>query len=171
LTSETTAVPASGALGFEVAPHACFACGTRNPSGIGLTIHVEAGRSWAEIALPSRFQGWDEIAHGGIVATLLDEVMAWSLVGGDDWGVTARMQLEFRRPVPLEHPVRAEGWITATRRRLVDTAATLTDAETGLLLARATGTYVAADADRKQQLRERYGWRPVATPTALETAR
>ena len=50
---------------------------------------------------PRRFQGWDEIAHGGIVGTILDEVMAWSLYDHDNWGLTARMNVDFKRPVPL----------------------------------------------------------------------
>ena len=46
--------------------------------------------------------------------------MAWSLVESDNWGVTARLAVEFRRPVPIRTPIRAEGWITNLRRRVVD---------------------------------------------------
>ena len=81
--------------------------------------------------LERRFEGWDGIAHGGILCTILDEVMAWSLVGEDNWGVTARMSVEFRKPVEVGTPIRAEGWITRSRRRLVDTAARLVDAGDG----------------------------------------
>jgi acyl-coenzyme A thioesterase PaaI-like protein len=163
LTSEPRLIEVPGVARFEVAPHRCFACGTLNEQGIGLEIHVEAGRAWTEIVLPDRFQGWDGIAHGGIVATILDEVMAWSLAGEDDWGLTARMQLEYRKPVPLDRPIRADGWITAKRRRINETEATVVDAGDGTLLARATGVYIAADEDRKRELRARYGWRRVGT--------
>lgn len=145
---------------YQVAPHHCFACGTLNERGLGLDLHVEPGRSWIETELPERFQGWDGIAHGGIVATILDEVMAWSLAGDDDWGVTARMQVEFRKPVPLQQPIRADGWITSRRRRIVETEATLVDPADQSVLAHATGTYVAADATRKEQLRARYVRQP-----------
>ena len=151
---------------FEVAPHHCFACGTLNTNGMGLELHVGTDRAWIETALPSRFQGWDGIAHGGIVATILDEVMAWSLAGADSWGVTARMSIDFRRPVPLETPIRAEGWITRSRRRIIDTEARLVAGATGELLATATGVYVAADEARKAELRARYRFRP---PTESET--
>ena len=76
---------------FEFAPHHCFACGTLNTHGLQLDLHIEEGRSWTELRLDERFQGWEAIAHGGIVCTILDEVMAWSLVGADNWGVTARL--------------------------------------------------------------------------------
>ena len=146
-----------GAPRFEVAPHHCFACGTLNTHGLGLVIHVEPQRAWVDAKLDQRFQGWDDIAHGGIICTILDEVMAWSLAGQDDWGVTARMQVDFRKPVPIGQPIHAEAWITRARRRIIDTEARLTDLATGIVLATATGVYVAADASRKAALRERYG--------------
>jgi acyl-coenzyme A thioesterase PaaI-like protein len=146
---------------FEFAPHNCFACGTLNVHGIGIVHHVEPGRSWTELTLDRRFEGWEGIVHGGIVSTILDEVMAWALVGQDSWGVTARMSVEFRRPVEVGTPIRADGWITRDRRRIVETAGRLVDASTGEELATATGRYVAADAERRRFLQDRYAFRPV----------
>jgi uncharacterized protein (TIGR00369 family) len=148
---------------FEFSPHNCFACGTLNVSGIGLVHHVEPGRSWTELTLDRRFEGWEGIVHGGIVSTILDEVMAWSLVGQDSWGVTARMSVEFRRPVEVGTPIRADGWVTRDRRRIVHTAGRIVDSSTGEELATGTGLYVAADAERKRFLQERYAFRPVVT--------
>lgn len=144
---------------FEVAPHHCFACGTLNEHGLGIVLHVEPRRAWSEVTLDRHSQGWDGIAHGGIICTILDEVMAWSLAAEDNWGVTARMQVDFRRPVEIGRPLRAEGWIVNARRRVIDTAGQLLDAVEGTILATATGVYVAADESRKRQLRERYGFR------------
>jgi acyl-coenzyme A thioesterase PaaI-like protein len=151
-------MPAAG-LTVEVAPHRCFACGVLNEHGLHLELHVDGNRCWTEIALPDRFQGWDGIAHGGIICTVLDEVMAWSLAATDSWGLTARMSVEFRRPVRLGVPIRGEGWMTASRRRIIETAAHLLDATTGDVLATGTATYVAADAERKRELQARYRFR------------
>jgi acyl-coenzyme A thioesterase PaaI-like protein len=148
---------------FEFSPHNCFACGTLNVNGIGLVHHVEPGRSWTELTLDRRFEGWEGIVHGGIVSTILDEVMAWSLVGQDSWGVTARMSVEFRRPVEVGTPIRADGWVTRDRRRIVETAGRIVHSSTGEELATGTGLYVAADAERKRFLQERYAFRPVVT--------
>lgn len=153
---------------FEIAPHHCFACGTTNVHGLGLVLHVEPASSWTEVTLRRDFQGWDGIAHGGIIATLLDEVMAWSLAGGDDWGVTARMAVQFRRPVPIGVPLRVEGRIATRRRRLIETTAQLLTVADGELLATATGTYVSADDERKEELRARYGLRPAAMPDHVD---
>jgi acyl-coenzyme A thioesterase PaaI-like protein len=144
---------------FAFEPHNCFACGTLNTGGLHLELHVDGERCWTDLAIPARFQGWDEIAHGGIVSTILDEVMAWALVDTDSWGLTARLTVDFKRPVRLDHPIHAEGWITQKRRRLVTTAGHLTDAASGEILATAEATYVAAGDDRKRELKERYGYR------------
>ena len=170
-TGPTAATPTTGSTRpaietpggrFEFAAHNCFGCGTLNAGGLGLVLHVEPGRAWIETALERRFEGWDGVIHGGILCSILDEVMAWALVGDDNWGVTARMAVEFRKPVTVGLPIRAEGWITRARRRIVDTEGHIVDAATGVALASATGVYVAADPARKRDLRERYAYRPAA---------
>ncbi len=153
---------ASEGFRFEFAEHNCFACGTLNTNGLGLVLHLEPERSWTELTLDRRFEGWDGIAHGGIVATILDEVMAWSLVANDNWGVTARLSVEFRRPVAIGKRIRADGWMSRSRRRVVDTAARLVELDTGIELATATGVYVAADAERKRARQDRYAFRRLA---------
>ena len=117
----------------------------QHAAGSSSTCTSERGRSWTELTLDRRFEGWDGIAHGGIICTILDEVMAWALVAEDNWGVTARMNVEFKRPVQIGRPIRADGWVTRSRRRVVDTAGRIIDAETGETLATAEGTFVAAD--------------------------
>ena len=162
MTSEATATAVVRAPGttFEFSPHNCFACGTLNTHGMQLEIHIEEGRSWTELRLERRFEGWEGIAHGGILCTILDEVMAWSLVGADNWGVTARLAVDFKRPVPVDRIIRAEGWVTEMRRRLVTTAGSIVDVADGTLLASADALYVAATQERKRELQERYGFRP-----------
>lgn len=142
-------------------PHHCFACGELNEHGLHLVLHTDEGRCWTDLSLDPRFQGWDGIAHGGIVATILDEVMAWALIDRDAWGVTAKMDVAFRRPVPLGTPIRGEGWVLETRRRLLTTEGRIVDAETGTVMATATATYVAAPAEQREMLRERYRFRVV----------
>ncbi len=125
-----------------------------------MALHLEPSRSWTELQLDRQFEGWEGVVHGGIVCTILDEVMAWALVAEDNWGVTARMSVSFKKPVSIAQAIRADGWVVRSRRRLVETAGRIIDAETGVELATATGTYVAADAERKALLQARYGFRP-----------
>jgi uncharacterized protein (TIGR00369 family) len=142
---------------FRIRPHNCFACGELNEIGLHLQLNLEPDRCWTELVMPRRFEGWEGIIHGGILCTVLDEVMAWALVVHDNWGVTARMSIDFRKPVTVGQSIRAEGWIKEARRRIQVTAGRIVDAETGVELATAEATYVAASEARKRELKERYG--------------
>jgi uncharacterized protein (TIGR00369 family) len=151
-------------------PHNCFACGTLNTHGLQLDLHAGGDRCWTELILGSRFEGWESIAHGGIICTILDEVMAWALVEHDLWAVTARMTVDFRRPVPVGHPIRGEGRVLEVRRRIVEAEGVILDAADRTLLARATGTYVGAPESRKRELKERYRFRLVPESDAASAA-
>ena len=100
---------------------------------------------------------WREAATLVMIATL------GVLAGGEDnWGMTARMSIDFRKPVEVGQRIRADGWTTRSRRRLVETEGRIVDATDGTVLVTATGLYLAADEGRKRQIRERYGL-PVGT--------
>jgi uncharacterized protein (TIGR00369 family) len=169
LTSDRAALAPDIRIGGRrilLAPHNCFACGTLNVHGLQLVLHAGGERCWTELSLDPRFEGWEGIAHGGILCTILDEVMAWALVDHDLWGVTARMTVDFKRPVRIARPIRAEGWVVGVRRRLVEAEGVILDAADGTVLARSQATYVGAPEERKQELKQRYAFRiePDATP-------
>lgn len=142
---------------FRVKPHNCFACGELNDAGLHLKLHLHQDRCWTETTMTARYEGWEGIVHGGIIGTILDEIMGWSLVARDSWGVTARMSVQYKRPVRVGMTVRAEGWVAEARGRIQKTASRLVDAATGEVLATAEATYVAAPEARKRELKERYG--------------
>ena len=148
-----------GGSRIVIEPHNCFACGSLNIHGLHLELHAGGDRCWTELELDRRFEGWEGIAHGGIVCTILDEVMAWALVDHDLWGVTARLNVDFRRPVPIGRRIRGEGRVRETKRRVIYAEGVLVDAEDGTELARAEATFVGAPEARKQELKERYGFR------------
>ena len=154
---------------ITLVPHNCFACGALNTHGLQLELHAADDHCWVETTLDTRFQGWDGIAHGGIICTILDEVMAWALVEHDMWGVTARMSVEFKKPVPIGRPIRGDGHVVSARRRIVEAEGVLVDAEDGTVLASSTATFVAAPEDKKRELKARYGFRGQAsTPDSVD---
>ncbi len=85
--------------------------------------------------------------------------MAWALVDHDLWGVTARMAIDFKRPVGIDRPIRAEGRVVSVRRRLVEAEGVILDANDGSVLARSSATYVGAPEEKKRELKERYAFR------------
>jgi acyl-coenzyme A thioesterase PaaI-like protein len=118
----------------------CFACGRKNPGGLKLTFHDDNGACITHFTPDAVYQGYQGILHGGIMATLLDEVMAryvWKKVGP---AATARIEIRYRQPAPVGRRITVRGWITAERRggRAFEMAAEARNAE-GVLLAEATG--------------------------------
>jgi acyl-coenzyme A thioesterase PaaI-like protein len=149
---------------FEFDPHHCFACGELNEHGLHLQLHTDPERSWTELTLEPQFQGWDSVAHGGIVCTILDEVMAWSVIGRGTWGVTARLNVAFRRPIPTGRAIRAEGRVTHEHRRAFRTIGEVRDLATNELLATAEGTFIAVPPGQLARLEARYGMRRTGQP-------
>ncbi|MBF8289906.1 MAG: uncharacterized protein HW391_874 [Chloroflexi bacterium] len=154
--------PVIGGRAFQFEPHHCFACGELNEHGLHLVLHADASGCRTDLTLNPGFQGWEGIVHGGILGTILDEVMAWAVIGRGTWGVTARMTVEFRRPVPVGLPIRAEGFVTEATRRLFRTTGQILDPASGSIFATAEGTYTAVPADRLVALQKRYGLRLAA---------
>jgi uncharacterized protein (TIGR00369 family) len=94
------------------------------------------------ITLPARFQGWRDVAHGGIVAMLLDEGMAYAAATRGHLGVTAELKMRFRAPVPLGAPLRVRGRVVWERRTVLGVSAEVVDAA-GTVLAAAEGRFVS----------------------------
>ena len=168
MTSEARPATRIGVRAFRFEPHRCFACGELNEHGLRLELHTDATGCRTDLTLDARFQGWDGVAHGGILCTILDEVMAWAVIGRDVWGVTARMTVDFRRPVPVGRALRAEGTVTQAARRLFRTEGRILDAETGEVLASSEGAYIAAPPERLAELKARYRMRPVEDRLAVD---
>jgi acyl-coenzyme A thioesterase PaaI-like protein len=144
---------------FEFEPHHCFACGELNAHGMQLDLHTSPEGSWTETVLDSAFQGWEAVAHGGIVCTILDEVMAWAVIGQGTWGVTARLNVAFRKPIPIGTSIRAEGWVVQQDRRAVRAEGRVLDRVTGNVLATGESTFIAVPDDQLERLKARYGMR------------
>jgi acyl-coenzyme A thioesterase PaaI-like protein len=120
----------------------CFACGGDNPIGLHLHFVPDADGVRAETTLAAHFQGWQNIAHGGIGVTLLDEAMAHAAGAAGYRGVTASMNVRFRNPVPLEQPIRVHGKVAWQRRNVLGVEASVYDAS-GMLLLHGEGHVVS----------------------------
>jgi uncharacterized protein (TIGR00369 family) len=81
----------------------CFACGGDHPYGLRLTFHTNpAERSVeARTVLAAGFAGADGIAHGGIVAALLDEAAVYASRTVVKLAATASLRVRYRRPTPV----------------------------------------------------------------------
>lgn len=115
----------------------CFGCGAANPVGLRLEFDVDEGRRSAEAKFRPRLehQGYAGVTHGGIIATLLDEAMlklCWEL---GIPAVTARLEVEIKRPAPVGEELRVRGWIVKDRGRAVEAEAEITNSRGELVAA------------------------------------
>ncbi len=107
----------------------CFVCGPKNPVGLKLDFHFSAPGFSAETELtfPSHFQGWDQVIHGGLLATVLDEVMVKAASSRDMACVTGEMTIKYLRPASPDTPYRLRGVVTTERGKLLTAEGTITD--------------------------------------------
>ena len=143
---------------FVVDPHHCFVCGELNRRGLHLPIYASSGRAWTDVTLGPDFVGWADLAHGGILSALLDEVMGWALFEHDCWGVTGELRVRYQLPVDVTQPIHVEGEVTEVTRRLFRTAGRITTAD-GAVRTTAEAVYIAATEPRKSQLKAQYRFR------------
>lgn len=151
----------SAAERYGFADHHCFACGTTNPIGMGLRIELGERRAATTWVPGSDFVGWSDRVHGGLLATVLDEVMAWAPASEDAWAVTASFTVRYHAPASPGDELRVEGWVESQRRRIYETRGEVRVGDR--LLAEATGIYLGASPSQKTALKERYGWRPMSS--------
>jgi len=147
----------------------CFVCGLNNPYGLQACFY-QTGEKEVTVwySIPAHFQGYPGVAHGGIVASLLDEVVGRSVMGTDPDQArllfTARLSVRYRQHVPVETPLRLVG------RALKDRGRTVTawggvylaadDPETAQPLAEAESLLVAVADDVLAQMdSEALGWK------------
>lgn len=120
----------------------CFACGPENPHGLRLHDFHQEGDEYVVTFVPQRHhQGWQGITHGGIVATLLDEVMTRMIYDQGRAAVTAEIRVRYHRALPTGEPVQARAREIETRGRLVRTRSQLSDRQ-GTLIASAEAKFL-----------------------------
>jgi uncharacterized protein (TIGR00369 family) len=141
---------------YAFADHHCFACGATNPSGMRLEIELGEARARTEWIAGDDFVGWSDKIHGGIVATLLDEVMAWAPSSFDSWAVTAEMSVRYRSPASPGERLVAEGRVTDRRRGIYTVTGEVRTSD-GRLIAEGSGRYLGATPSQKAALKDRYG--------------
>ena len=111
---------------------------------LAFELDLDARRTRGAFVLGPNYAGGGGFAHGGIIAVILDEAMGKLSKLGGEIAVTAEMNVEYRKPVPVGKPIIVEGWQEKEKGRSFFRAAEIRDA-TGNLLARGKGRFVIVD--------------------------
>lgn len=121
----------------------CFACGPENPIGMHLEFENLGPKGVrARTKLAADFQGWRGIAHGGVAIALLDEAMAHAAGFAGHRGVTASLNVRFRKAVPLGEPLLVVGRVKWQRRNVLGLEADVLD-DNGAVLLHGDGQFVS----------------------------
>jgi uncharacterized protein (TIGR00369 family) len=140
----------------------CFVCGVENPYGLGLEFfEIGDGHVAAEPCLPESYQGYPGIVHGGIVASMLDEIAGRAAMIGDHthFRLTAKLSIRYRRPVPVDETIHLEGWVTEDRGRMATAHAEIRLAD-GVIAAEGEAVLVdLPDAPDAEEVLAELGWR------------
>ena len=96
----------------------CMACGKGNPRGLQLDLYYADNRISTRLRIPAYAQGFPGAAHGGILCTILDEVMAWAAIETTGrFYVTGEMNVRFLAPAVTGEEILARGEIAEDKRR------------------------------------------------------
>ena len=145
--------------------HYCFICGMENPIGLHLHIYETApGEVESTYVAPDHFQGYPGVLHGGIVAALIDEISGRAQMGSDPMDprfmFTAKLEVKFRRNVPVGKPLRIIGKAGKSKARSAEAWAGIYDAETDELLAEGNTLLMDVPADQFDRSRlNELGWK------------
>jgi len=123
--------------------HSCFVCGESNPLGLRLRFETDGRIVRTRFRPLPEHIGFKRVVHGGIVTTVLDEIMVWACaVQTKRFAYCAELRVRFMSPVAPGIEVLATAELVANRKgRIYEAKATMT-AEGGTVLAESTGKYL-----------------------------
>lgn len=114
----------------------CFVCGLLNQYGLQLSFYDTApGEVTSEVNVPDQYQGYPGIVHGGIVAALLDEVCGRAYLGREQprFMYTARLEVRYRKNVPVGVPLRVIGKALESKSRTATSSGKIIGPDGGVL--------------------------------------
>lgn len=131
----------------------CFVCGLENPIGLHLHIYeTEPGIVEATYVAPEHFQGFPGVLHGGVVASLLDEISSRAHMGSDPqkprFMFTAKLDVKYRKNTPVGKWLKLIGKAGKAKSRSAEAWGGVYDAETGDLLAEANALLINVPPDQ-----------------------
>jgi uncharacterized protein (TIGR00369 family) len=128
----------------------CFGCGGANDAGMKLTfVQDNVNRKIVgRFILGEAYQGGGGMAHGGIIAMLLDEAMGKACRFREVRAVTAELTVQYLKPVKVDQEIVVEGFETEQRGRNLFLAGEIRNSA-GEVLAKGTGRFVVIGQKEK----------------------
>jgi acyl-coenzyme A thioesterase PaaI-like protein len=136
----------------------CFVCGRDNPSGLHMHFYAEPdGCVYADYIPREEQQGYPGVMHGGILTAMLDELIGRTAIASDLWCMTAKLEMRFRKPVPIGEPLKLKGEITKKTGRVLEGRGEIRLAD-GSLAVEARGVYLRIPDEQLEQYKTALEW-------------
>ena len=139
--------------------HSCFVCGESNPHGLKLRFHAEGNVVTAKFRPCPDHIGFKGVVHGGITATVLDEIMVWAcVVATRKFAFCAELNVRYLRPLaPGEEVVVTSELVADRKGRILEAKAAMHNAA-GKVIVEAAGKYIPLkEVDSAEMVRDFVG--------------
>ncbi len=115
----------------------CMICGMENPFSLKAPFYIlDDGSVASVVTFKSVHQSYPDRTHGGMVSALLDELMGRALWVKEPemFGVTTTLNITYRKPTPLDRPVKARAYLTFNSSRGMVAVGQIYDMDNNLLV-------------------------------------
>jgi uncharacterized protein (TIGR00369 family) len=122
--------------------HNCFGCSPVNPYGLRMQFLTDGQAVYSRVRVPEHLCGWSNIVHGGVLSTILDEIMSWSAIHLlKRIALTQTMTVEFIKPVQVGSELEAQARVRETNGPNEASTEGVIYGQKGEACARATATF------------------------------
>jgi len=130
----------------------CFGCSQKNPIGLQLQFEYTGDTAQTSLTPKKEYEGFPGVLHGGIVSTIIDEVMAKVTEHKNIFAVTVEMNVKFLKKTPIEKPITAKAELVDRRKKFLYLKAEILN-EDGEKTAQGTGKYYMLDDIKPEDLK------------------
>jgi uncharacterized protein (TIGR00369 family) len=145
----------------------CFVCGVLNSGGLHASFYaLDSGELAAVFTAREEHQSYPGRLHGGVSTTVLDETIGRAILirsQGEVWGVTVEFTARFKKPVPINVPLRAIGRIVKDSSRFFEGTGEIL-LEDGTVAVEGQGRYIKMPLSKIIDSDSGWEWKVVTSP-------
>ena len=133
--------------------HQCFGCSPINTAGLKMKFATDGESVVSSLTVPGHLCGWDNLVHGGVIATILDEIMSWAAIHLlKKIILTKSISVEFVKPVVIGKMLTVKGRVIAVKSKREALMEGVITNDRNELCARSQGTFVLFTAEVAERL-------------------
>jgi uncharacterized protein (TIGR00369 family) len=92
--------------------HNCFGCSPVNPSGLQMKFYTSESAVHSKLTVPGHLCGWNNLVHGGVLTTIMDEIMSWAAIYLlKQVPMTKSISVDFLKPVYVGRTLQVQGTV------------------------------------------------------------